>query len=85
MDDRELTGRLEALPDRFADRVPAPQLEALRSLADGGEYEELLDALLAGLRKRHTLVTVAERDELDQLLRAMHLPTRPLNALHVAA
>jgi hypothetical protein len=85
MDDRELARLLEALPDRFADRVPGPQLEALRSLAEAGEYEEFLDALLAGLRKRHTLVTADERDQLDRLLRAMHLSTRPLTDLHVAA
>jgi hypothetical protein len=85
MDDRDLIGRLDALPDRFADRVPGPQLGTLRSLAEGGEYEELLDALLAGLRKRNTLVTAAERDDLGQLLRALHLPTRPLGRLHVAA
>jgi len=54
-------------------------------LADSGEYAELLDALLAGLRKRNTLVTAAERDDLGHLLRVPHPPIRTPGALHVAA
>lgn len=85
MDERDVVTHMDALPDQFADRVPEPQLSSLRSLAEGGEYEELLDALLAGLHKRLTPITAAEREELSQLLRAMQRPTKALSALPVAA
>lgn len=84
MDERELASRSAALPEQFADRIPQPQLDGLRSLARGGEWGELVDALTAGLVKRRLPVTVTERDELAALANAMKLEmTEPTSKLIV--
>lgn len=70
MDEAEVSRRAAALPEQYADRIPQPQLDGLRSLARGGEWGELIDALTAGLAKRELPVTSAERDELRALAEA---------------
>jgi Arc/MetJ-type ribon-helix-helix transcriptional regulator len=85
MDERELVTRAEMLPERFAGRLPDDQLEWLQSLAEGGEYEELLDALTAGLRKRRVAVTTDELGELQELVTGFELPDHMLARLRVAA
>jgi len=61
MDEAELAARTARLPDTFADRLPRDALRALRIMADGGEWGEMLDLLLAVLSQAGTAVTAAER------------------------
>lgn len=47
MNETEIIDRVEALPDRFADRLPMQTLESLRLMEAGGEYGELAIELAA--------------------------------------
>ncbi len=83
MNEAEVIERAEALPDRFADRVRPQDLDGLRSMADGGEWQELVDLLIASLTLTQAPITADERDELRSLAEAMDLPTGPLTGLNV--
>jgi hypothetical protein len=52
-------------------------------MARGGEWDELLDLLVAALRQTVSAVTVDERDQLRQVLQGWGLPTAQLNELVV--
>ncbi len=83
MNETEIIDRAEALPDRFADRLPMQTLESLHLMEAGGEYGELTIELAASLAARGVPVTPDERDELLELLTAMGLPTDPIAKLNV--
>ena len=55
----------------------------MRSMADGGEWLELVDLLLASLTLTQAAVTADERDELRSLAEAMDLPVGSLTGLNV--
>ena len=55
----------------------------MRSMAGGGEWQELVDLLIASLALTQAPVTADERDELRSLAEAMDLPTGPLAGLNV--
>jgi len=50
---------------------------------EGGEWQELVDLLLASLTMTQAPVTAAERDELRSLAEAMELPADQLARLNV--
>jgi hypothetical protein len=79
----EIIERAEALPDRYANRVRPQDLNGMRSMADGGEWQELVDVLIASLAMTQAPVTSGERDELRTLAEAMDLPTDQLAGLNV--
>jgi hypothetical protein len=79
----EIIERAEALPDRYANRVRPQDLDGMRSMADGGEWQELVDVLIASLAMTQAPVTSGERDELRTLAEAMDLPTDQLAGLNV--
>jgi hypothetical protein len=83
VNEAEVIERAEALPGRFADRVRPQDLDGLRSMADGGEWQELVDLLIASLAMTQAPVTSGERDELRTLAEAMDLPTDQLAELNV--
>lgn len=83
MNESEVIERVEALPDRYADRVRPQDLDGMRSMADGGEWQELVDLLIASLAMTQARVTPSERDELRSLAEAMDLPTDQLAGLNV--
>ena len=74
---------MKHLPERYADRLPAQDLDGLRSMARGGEWDELLDLLIATLSGTQAPVTVVERDELAALLHEADMPTDRLDALNI--
>ena len=74
MNESEVIERAETLPERFADRVRPEDLDGLRSMAGAGEWQELVDLLVASLGVTRAPVTAAERDELRSLLAAMGMP-----------
>lgn len=84
MDEHEIAERAVTLPGQYASRVREASRPVLFSLAEGGEYEELLNVLVAALRQAGAAVTAAERDELRGLLSAMDLPAHPLDRLNVS-
>jgi hypothetical protein len=83
MTEDEIIEKVEALPDRFADRVTDSTLWSIRRMRGGGEYGELTIELAASLAAHQTPVTAAERDELLALLEAMDMPTDPIGKLNV--
>lgn len=83
MNEYEVIERAEALPELFARRVRPEDLDGLRSMAGAGEWQELVDLLVASLSVTGAPVTVAERDELRSLLAAMDMPDDGLARLHV--
>jgi hypothetical protein len=83
VNEADVIQRVEALPDRYADRVRPQDLDGMRSMADGGEWQELVDLLIASLSLTRAPVTADERNELRSLAQAMDLPTDQLAELHV--
>jgi hypothetical protein len=79
----EVIERAEALPERYADRVRPEDLDGMRSMASGGEWQELVELLVASLGLTRARVSTAERDELRSLLEAMHLPADELAGLNL--
>jgi len=55
----------------------------MRSMAEGGEWQEMVDVLLASLTMTQAPVTADERDELRSLSEAMDLPADQLAGLNV--
>lgn len=85
MDEGHLAQKTYDLVDVFADRVSENQLRALRAMADGGEWDELLDLLLAILVQTRIPVTAAERDHLREVLAGRRLWTAPVGWLAMAS
>jgi hypothetical protein len=83
VNEADVIQRVEALPGRYADRVRPQDLDGMRSMADGGEWQELVDLLIASLSLTRSPVTADERNELRSLAQAMDLPTDQLAELHV--
>jgi hypothetical protein len=83
VNEADVIQRVEVLPDRYADRVRPQDLDGIRSMADGGEWQELLDLLIASLNLTRAPVTADERNELRSLAEAMELPADQLAELHV--
>jgi hypothetical protein len=83
VNEAEVIERVEALPDRYANRVRPQDLDGMRSMADGGEWQELVDLLIASLMVTRAPVTRGERDELESLMEAMDLPVDSLAELNV--
>lgn len=83
MNESEVIEHTEALPDRYANRVRPEDLDGMRSMAEGGEWQELVDILIASLALTQAPVTRDERDELNSLLEAMDMPTIALAGLNV--
>jgi len=85
MNEAELAGRTARLPEIFADRLPAGDLAGLRSMARGGEWDELLDLLIAALRVTRAPISEQERDQLQAALSDWGMPTTQLEELIVRA
>ena len=83
MNEYEVIERAEALPDLYADRVRPEDLDGMRSMAGAGEWQELVDLVVASLGLTRAPVTTAERDELQSLLAAMNMPDGAIAALNV--
>lgn len=83
MNESEVIERVEALPDRYSGRVRPQDLDGMRSMADGGEWQELVDVLIASLAMTQARISSSERDELKSLAEAMDLPTDQLAGLNV--
>jgi len=83
MDEYEIAQRASSLPGRFADRLPANTRTIIGLMDEGGEYGELVTELTDALAEYQPPVTVAERDELLALLKAVDAPTDPIEELNV--
>jgi hypothetical protein len=69
------------LPEKYANRLSADDARWVHAAAAGGEYGEMLGALLAGLERSRALVTVDERDELARLAAEAGLPAESTDGL----
>jgi hypothetical protein len=83
VNESEVIERAEALPELYASRVRQEDLDGMRSMVGAGEWQELVDLLLASLGLTRAPVSAEERDELLALLRAMDMPTDPIAELNV--
>ncbi|HEX6444216.1 MAG TPA: hypothetical protein VF053_03940 [Streptosporangiales bacterium] len=69
------------LPEKYADRLSDDDARWVHAAAAGGEYGEMLEALLAGLERSEAPVTVDERDELAHLAAEAGLPAGSTDGL----
>lgn len=83
VNESEVIELAEALPDLYADRVRAEDLDGMRSMAGAGEWQELVDLVVASLGLTGAPVTAAERDDLRSLLAAMNLSDGAIIGLNV--
>lgn len=83
MKESEVIEHAEALPERYADRVRPEDLDGMRSMVSGGEWQELVELLVASLGLTRARVTAEERNELRSLLEAMDLPGDQVSGLNV--
>jgi hypothetical protein len=83
MTEAELAELTAGLPERFADRVAASDLDGLRSMARGGEWDELLDLLIAALERTRARVSSQERDQLRDVLTGWRMPADMVADLNV--
>jgi hypothetical protein len=83
MTEAELATLTAGLPERFADRIPPLELDGLRSMARGGEWDELLDLLVQALRQTEAPVSGEERDQLRAALTGWGMPADDLASLNV--
>ena len=83
MNESQVIERAEALPELYASRVRPEDLDGMRSMVGAGEWQELVDLLLASLGLTRAPVSAEERDELLALLQAMDMPTDPIAELNV--
>jgi hypothetical protein len=84
MNEADLAARTALLPELFAGRLPDSALDGIRSMASGGEWDELLDLLLAALTQTGAVVTAEERDQLRAVLTGWGLPTSVVDNLTVS-
>jgi hypothetical protein len=69
VNEAEVIDRTEVLPDRYADWVRPEDLDGMRSMADGGEWQELVDLLIASValpQTRLSLTNVTNRGLLER-------------------
>jgi hypothetical protein len=83
MSEAELATMTAELPEVFAARLPPADLAGLRSMASGGEWEELLDLLVSALRHTGVPVAPGELNQLREVLSGWGLPTAELEKLVV--
>lgn len=83
MNEAEVVEQVKALPSRYSERVRPNDLYAMEAMASGGEWQELVDVLVASLNLTRAAVTPSERDELLTLLAALGLPDHSLDGLNV--
>lgn len=83
MNDTNVIEQVKALPDRYASRVRPNDLYAMRAMASGGEWQELVDVLLGSLNLTQATVTASELDALRSLLAAMGMSEDLLGRLNV--
>ena len=83
MNESEVIERAAALPELYAGRVRPEDLDGMRSMAGAGEWQELVDLVVASLGLTQAPVTAAERDDLRSVLAAMKMPDDVITALNV--
>ena len=77
----ELAAQTVVLPDTYAGRIPAADLADLRSMAGGGEWDELLELLVAVLHSNRVPVSTSEIGYLREVLSGWGMPTDALAGL----
>jgi hypothetical protein len=83
VNDNEIMNRVNALPERFADRLDQAGLDDVRGAARAGEWGEALEVLMGGLVKAQVPVSVGESEELRWLLSALGLPVDAVGRLNL--
>jgi hypothetical protein len=83
MTEAELATLTAELPERFADRLSASDLDGLRSMAGGGEWDELLHLLVSALQGTSAPVSDEERDRLREALIGWGMPADAVAGLNV--
>jgi Bacterial EndoU nuclease len=84
-DETQLAEAMKLLPSRFADRLETDDLEALRMMADVGEWAEEVNLLVATLAHEQRAVTDHERCDLTYLLGQFELAADQLELVPSAA
>ena len=69
---------MQRLPGRFSDRLDADDIDALRGMAEAGEWAEEADLLVATLAANRQPMTRQEREDLRELVDQMELSSHEL-------
>jgi hypothetical protein len=83
-EEAQLAQAMKHLPDRFSDRLDPDETDALRMMAEAGEWAEEVDLLIATLADKQQGVTDHERLNLTDLLGQLGLTTDQLDLLPCA-
>lgn len=83
-EEAELARTMQRLPGRFSDRLDADDIDALHTMAEAGEWAEEADLLIATLATQRQPVTNQEREDLQELLHQMELPSDELKKVRTA-
>jgi hypothetical protein len=67
-EEMELARTMKRLPNCFADRLDAGDVDALNEMAEAGEWAEEIDSLIATLVAKQRPATILERHQLTELL-----------------
>jgi hypothetical protein len=78
-DEAQVALAMKLLPDRYADRLDADEIHALRKMAEAGEWAEEVNLLIATLASARRAVTDHERLDLIDLLGQLQLATDQLD------
>jgi hypothetical protein len=77
MDEHEIVRRVRVLPDLFVSRLDESTSRGLRSMNGGGEWDELMNLLVAALIDIGAAVTPAEQEEIRELTAVAGLGRSP--------
>ena len=80
-EEAQLARTMQHLPSRFSDRLDADDTDALRAMAEAGEWAEEAELLVAILAANQQPMTHHEREDLRELLDQMELPSHQLDNL----
>jgi hypothetical protein len=68
MDERRLLAALKELPGQYVGRVRKEDVPGIQSMAQAGEWRELVDLLVASLAYTHASITADEASALRSYL-----------------
>ncbi len=83
MDQGRLLAALRQLPDQYAGRVRQEDVAGLRSMAQAGEWRELVDLLVASLAYNHAAISAQEANRLRSYLEDLDIQESAIDQIAI--
>ncbi len=83
MDERRLLAALREVPDQYAGRVRKEDVAGIQSMAQAGEWRELVDLLIASLAYNHASITADEASALRSYLERLDIQGSALDQITI--